>query len=198
MAVTEKTRIPWAEAHALGMEGVELLRPVCERIELAGSIRRKAETCGDIEVVCVPKVVRHEDSGETLFGDDPWEENLLDAEVSGRLLTLPWAARLDVNGHRAMGSKYKRLTYRGFALDLFAVIEPAQWGVIFTIRTGPADYSHRLVTSTYAGGLLPPWFRVKHGALWGGSVFLEVVPTPEEEDFYREIEQPWIAPEARR
>ena len=71
-------------------------------------------------------------------------------------------------------------------VDLFIVRPPADWGVIFTIRTGPADWSQRLVTECQR------WFmRVEGGRLLHHG---RHVPCPEEADFLAAIGQPWLDP----
>ena len=201
MTVSEKTRIPLAEAEGLAAEVVALLAPYCERIEVAGSIRRRRPDVGDIEIVCVPKrEVLFETREFAMFGPERgthtvWED-CLDRQCKELLQQGVFTPRRDVLGHAALGPKYKRLSYRGFGLDLFAVTEPAQFGVVFTIRTGPASFSQRLVTSTWSGGLLPPAFQVKDGALWWRSSG-EVVPTPEESDFFARIGVRYIEPHER-
>jgi DNA polymerase/3'-5' exonuclease PolX len=55
--MSSKQRIPLARARIIAGEIVDLLTPVCERIEVAGSVRREKATVGDnIEIVCVPHV----------------------------------------------------------------------------------------------------------------------------------------------
>ena len=95
----------------------------------------------------------------------------------------------------AYGPRYKRLLYQGVPLDLFSVLPPAQWGVIMVIRTGPAQFSHRIVTPKRYGGLLPSHLRVKDGAVWHGE---EMVPTPEEADFLRLLGLEWVEPWERK
>lgn len=41
--------------HAAELAAAEL-GPYCERLAIAGSLRRRLETCKDIEIVAVPKV----------------------------------------------------------------------------------------------------------------------------------------------
>ena len=51
---------------------VDELAPVCERIEIAGSIRRKKPTIGDVEIVCIPKLVTATNLlGETISRREP-------------------------------------------------------------------------------------------------------------------------------
>ena len=51
-----KTRVPLARAQVVAAEVVALLAPACERIEIAGSVRREKTDVGDIEIVCTPSV----------------------------------------------------------------------------------------------------------------------------------------------
>lgn len=65
-----------------------------------------------------------------------------------------------------------------------------QWGLLAIIRTGPAEFSKRLVTPTRHGGLLPGWLKVKDGAIWRArldSRDLELVPTPSELDVWIQL-----------
>lgn len=184
-------RIPHAEALGLAEAMVANIMDVCDRVLIAGSIRRNAPDCGDIEIVCVPKL--ETETGGSLFGDDVFTVDRLNDRIMALLVNGEWGRRLDKNGRPAMGDRYKRLTFRSFALDLF-ITDPERWGMISTIRTGPAGFSHRLVTSTRQGGLLPAWLTVKDGLLWHGS---EVIPTPQEIDVFRELKLDWIEPSQR-
>lgn len=189
-----KARIPLAEAQALADELVRQLRPFCDQLEIAGSIRRKRPDVGDAELLAAPRVSSSRMA--TLFGDEPGPpSNLLDdvieAELhNGRL----FGTRPDKHGRTAVGERYKRLTYRGFGLDLFSCLEPAQFGVLFVIRTGPADFSHRLVTPRLMGGWLPTGMHVKDGAIHDQGVILQ---TPTEAEVFAIIGAPFLPPEKR-
>lgn len=206
-----KVRIPLAEAEALAAEVVELLRPACERIEIAGSIRRRVLAPGDIEIVAIPRY--GVGMGQVdLFGNvDTPAVNLLDERCREFLVDGTFHGRLDKNGRAAIGSKYKRLVFKDFALDLFVCLPPTQWGVLFAIRTGPAAFAHAFVTprgqktrTLYAGGahvsrpgLLPIGMRVGEGnQLFGGDG--RVIPTPTEESFFEAIGLRCLPPEERR
>jgi len=205
---TATERMGLAEATVLAQAVVGLLTPYCEEICIAGSVRRKAPTCGDIEIVCIPKI--EQETGGTLFGDDVFTVNRLDDHIEAMLVNDELGTRLDKNGRRAVGERYKRLSYFGFGLDLFSVVAPAQFGVIMAIRTGPSEWSHRLVMSRtqpfriqgpsdrseLLHGMLPPGYRVKDGQLFGGDG--RVIDTPTEESFFDAISLPYLAPEDRR
>lgn len=200
---TTTTRLPLPEADELAAEVLDLLRPATERIAIAGSIRRRRPDVGDVEIVAIPRYESRADVERVgLFDDQPLppiEVNLLDELCAGLLLDGTFGKRLDKNGRPAIGPKYKRLTYRDFALDLF-VGTPENWGVLMAIRTGPASFAHAFVTNVghqtrpaYAGaehkprpGLLPVGMRVGEGnQLFGPDG--RVIPTPEEASFFSAI-----------
>jgi DNA polymerase/3'-5' exonuclease PolX len=173
-----------------------LLQPACHRIEIAGSIRRGVPEVHDLELVAIPTTYRLQPA---LFGAAAEEEasrldQLVDQLYHARTLT----PRV-TNGRRAWGSKYRRAWYHvrsgAYPVDLFTVTPPAQWGLILALRTGPASFSQRLVTPWEKGGLLPDGLHVSHGAIWQE---LELLPTPEESDVFRQLGLPWLPPEARQ
>lgn len=172
-----KKKMPLDVAYQLASRMVEELREHCQRIELAGSIRRSSEFVGDIELVAIPNFI------PDMFGDGTSEHELdaVDWSKYGRL----------VKG----GSKYKQIELKeGINLDLFIVTPPAQWGVQFLIRTGPADFSRKFVTKRMYGGMLPSNMQVKGGAIWEGE---KMHITPTEMDVFKLIDQPFIDPRLR-
>ena len=93
------------------------------------------------------------------------------------------------------GPRYKQIQLpEGINLDLFIVQPPAQWGVIYLIRTGSAEFSHRFVTPRKHGGLLPSHLCVKDGAIWSNN---HIIETPQERDVFDLAGVPWIEPEKR-
>jgi len=188
----EKSRIPFAQAEELALEVVELVGYSCERIAIAGSIRRRKADVGDVELVCVP---RFEVMQADLFAPgEGLSRDLLSARCVELLADWTLAHRLDVNGHAAFGPKFKRLLYGGFPLDLFS--PPAEcWGVVYCIRTGPAEFSHRLVTPRRQGGLCPDFLRFRDGRVWheDGTLY----DTPEEADVFARLGVPFVPPEER-
>lgn len=182
-------------AAAVAGELRELLAPGCARIAIAGSVRRQKPVVHDIELVAVPRI-------ETIDALQLWGASVdvdrLEERV-GELIGRGQLAAREVTLHRAdgslevshrMGSSFKALVYRGLPVDLFIVRPPAEWGVIFALRTGPGDWNTRLVTDAHRF-----MRRVKGGRVYAGG---QVVPCPEEEDFFAAIGQEWIDPPARR
>jgi DNA polymerase/3'-5' exonuclease PolX len=178
-------------ARSLALEVVELLRPATTRLEIAGSVRRHVPLVGDLELLAAPRVEPVVD----LLGERPASErNLLDDRVQ-ELLD---AGVLGVR--HALGSRYKALWFKGEAVDLFAVLPPASWGVLKLIRTGPADFSRRFVTPRSQGGWLPPPLTCYGGALWMGDhqqYGVPILETPEELDVFGAAGLAWLPPAER-
>lgn len=207
-----KPRIPLPEADALAAEVLELLRPATEQIAIAGSVRRRRPDPADIEICAVPRF--DELPQEDLFGAAPaLTVNRLDELVAQLLVEDVLHGRLDKNGRAAIGSKLKRLVFKGCPLDIFTTGTEgaAGWGVLMAVRTGPAAYSHAFVTPrgqqakimradgfAYRPGLLPPGMRVEVSScrLYGGDG--RVIPTPTEEAFFDAIGQPVMDPWRRK
>ncbi len=193
--MTGDTRYPLAIAREAAETLRDLLAPACERIEIAGSVRRRREMVKDLELVAVPRIDMV--SGSNIWGDpEPVDllESLLAELIADHIGDLGY--RL-VDVHRADGSierqyrngpAYKALTWNDLPVDLF-IVRPengADWGVIFTIRTGPAEYSQRLVTDCQRR-----FMRVKGGRLLHHG---QHVPCPEERDFLAALGEPWKEP----
>ncbi len=169
-----KTKIPLELAERIARKYSDMLAPYCERIEIAGSIRRRKAEVGDIEIVAKPL------STFDLFGSPNGYHDL----------TLPLPAVKN-------GQRYKQYALpEGINLDLFIVLPPAQWGVIFALRTGGAEFSKKLVTPKRYGGFLPSVYVVKDGAVHRVDSG-EMISTPEESDFFNLCELGWIKPEER-
>ena len=177
-------RVQLAEAEKIAGELVALLRPHCDRIEVAGSIRRRKPDVGDVEIVAVP---RFETGG--LFGGDRVDV-LADALGGWRSRPLPGQA-FAPHPRKAWGEKYKRLLHvpSGLQVDLFVVTPPACFAVIYAIRTGPAALSQRAVTSLRAKGM-----RCEEGRILRGD---DVVPCPDEATFFRLAGLKYDPPEER-
>lgn len=140
-----------SKAKAIAERVVEALRPFCERIEIAGSIRREKPEVKDIEVVCIPRV-------RDMFG--------FINQV------LKWKK---VKGEPT-GKYTQRILPEGIALDLF-MARKDNWGLIYAIRTGSADFSHKVLAS----GWVANGYNSKDGTIHkNGKAF----PMLEEEDVF--------------
>lgn len=165
-------------AKRIADELIEHLRRACVQIEIAGSIRRRARWVHDIEIVAQPWLETQR--ATDLFGEitttyySCLDEVLADLHEQQILRAFPGSKH---------GDRFRQFAVAptGINLDLFIVRPPAQWGSILAIRTGPAHYSHWLVTRRLAGGAMPSHLRQHNGALWNGDT---LIPTPTEADYF--------------
>lgn len=144
------------------------LKPHCERIEIAGSVRRKKANPNDIEIVAIPK---------------PYDVNLFESGIA--TIVNQWEK---VKGE--LPCKYtQRILPEGIKLDLFfATVD--NWGLIYAIRTGSADYS-RFVLAT---GWVKLGYHSKNGILTKNDI---EYPVKEEIDLFKLLGLKWIEPEHR-
>lgn len=158
----------------------DLLSEYCDRCEIAGSIRREKSEVKDIELVCIPKSIPIMES--SFFSEDVKKSELRDMDF---IKTVNSFERIKGNAE----GKYVQIKLpEGINLDLF-ITSKEQWGVIFMIRTGSAEFSKRMVTEIKKYG-----YRVENGFLMKKD---KIIPCYEEKDFFMYTEQNYIQPIAR-
>jgi DNA polymerase/3'-5' exonuclease PolX len=148
----------------------------CDRIEIAGSIRRRKAMVKDIEIVCIPKSEEEED----LFG-----QKVL-VPCNGFIKTVDLWPK--VKGEPT-GRYTQRILPGDIILDLF-IANKDNWGYIYAIRTGSAEYSHKVL----ANGWVKNGYTGKEGSLWKNG---KAVIIPEEEDLFKICGVPYTEPEER-
>lgn len=126
------------QASNIATQLVEYLRPHCDRIQVAGSIRRESPFVNDIEIVCQPKGQPQED----LFGF-----------VTGQIRSKEFIQALTAIGEKVKGQpadgRYCRFKVNGTPLEVDVFMpEPADYFRQLTIRTGSRDF----VKNFIAGG----------------------------------------------
>lgn len=188
-----------AYAETVAAQLVEWLRPFCERIEVAGSLRRQCPTVNDIELVAIPRL---DNLGADLFGQDTGPVNTLKRQLDRMRATGQLSERLDARGGRAWGERFVRAIYHGgpsapgqagrdVALDVFMVLPPAQWGLILLIRTGDSEFAKQALTR---------WHEVSGGHSENGRLLTSLGaprPTPEEADVFQALGWSYVAPQDR-
>ncbi len=192
-------KVPLEEARILAEDIRQHLSQACKRVEIAGSVRRQKPEVGDIELVAVPidGPGQLTTGQRTLFmeataGPSPTViQDRVRALIKEGYLT---EGPRDKASRRApFGPRYMKTVHAasGIQLDLFVVLPPAQFGMVYLIRTGSADYSHGFVTE-----LLKRGYRSQDGHLEDKDG--HTIPTPEEKDVYQAVGIEWIAPELRK
>jgi len=176
-----------ARAEGVAAEVVEALRPGCERIEVAGSVRRRKAEVKDLEVVYIARMV---EVRVDLFTTRPGPATEM---VISRLVAEGfWRFDEDV---RRNGWKYKRMVHRasGLVVELFRAVEE-NWGLQLALRTGPAEFNHVLVSHTWEGGVMSGGMEMRGGFLWKLGIRLA---SREEEEFFEQLGVPWWEPGER-
>jgi DNA polymerase/3'-5' exonuclease PolX len=115
---------------------VSKLSPFCEKINIAGSIRRKKPDVRDIEIVCLPKtqIVNSSD----LFGT-ALQNSQIDVDF---ILNVGMLGKIEKG---SASGRYCKITLpHEIALDLFIPDAPDYYRQ-FAIRTGSADYSFKVI-----------------------------------------------------
>lgn len=176
----ETTKMFPAEvARAVARKIVEKLRPACERIEIAGSLRRGNLTVHDIDLVLLPKVSADEFS---LGGSTALEELLEHLVERGSLAS--------VRGREKV--KCFVATKTGIPVDLY-VARPETWATLLLIRTGSKEHNIRLAQRARELGMK---LRASGDGIEDGHGNLLKVNA--EEDVFRILELSYLAPEDRR
>ncbi len=162
----------YTDAKRIADKYVELLRPFVKRIEIGGSVRRECGECNDIEIVAIrdaSKIYQFAD----IVNQWPRIRGRVDGKYTARVLP------------------------EGIQLDLFFAT-PDNWGNLFFIRTGSADYVKRIacewVRQGYQskGGMLHPVVDHYEGTLG------DPIPLREEKDVFEFLKIPWVEPRNRR
>lgn len=153
------------------------LAPFCVRLpEIVGSVRRqKPFDIKDIEILCIPKLEVVSD----MFGAPLQPVSLLQSAIPS--LLREWRATTTRNGE-----KWKTIIFPDATkLDLF-VVTAETYGTQMVIKTGPADYSHWVVTTKRNGGAFPSYARFDGGFnIYVGD---RNIPMPGESDFFKFLE----------
>lgn len=199
------TAMPLVEARVIALRLRGAMQPFCERVEIAGSIRRDKPEVGDIEIVAVPKWEGQADPTD-LFGERTIRRNLLWHEFG---CVSPENRRRDCPNlgwikpgvseirawHISEAGKYWRgyLPDHGIKLDVF-LATPENWGAIYLIRTGSADFSAAVMGHARRVG-----YRFEDGSFWLGSESKggSVLPVYEERDVFDHLGLEFVPPRER-
>lgn len=200
IVMSQGTRISLGKAKTLGEQLVAELESSCEKIMIAGSVRREKETIGDLEIVAMPR----EHDAKDLFGESvDTGRTYLDValEQLHEVVLLGWT--LD---KRKQGKKLKKLrhTSTGFLCDLFIVTEKRAWGSHVAVRTGPHPFSIHMMKRAkelkmfFADGFL------LHNHLPQGKNYCpdgvncnRIIPLPNEADVFEALKINYMYPRER-
>lgn len=189
-------RIPYQQARAAAECFVANVAPWCERVEIAGSLRRlhsewadavpEDRTVGDIEIVAIPTPA-----------------------LSARLaLWKRWHEVADAA--KRDGERYKKLALETgddyLPCDLF-LTEQERWGYIYALRTGPSETNQWWARPTWQGGARPETIKLDGGRVWRRATTPNLlgeevetwdqIAVPSESKFFAAMEIPPLPPHER-
>lgn len=188
MSATQ-SRTCLTDAQAAATEIVAALNPVCDRVEVAGSIRRGKPHVGDIDICVI------EGGGPNLFDTNS-------STIDDVLRVMAEAGRIVMQKD---GPRLKSFLFdRGgsvIAVQIWITL-PEEWGVRIAMVTGPAEFSHKFVTPNVHGGYLRDGLKVDqlrvHEYVNGKDVG-KLLDTPTEREFFEKATTcGWIEPHARK
>ena len=167
----KEERFSLIEAKKIAEDILEQLKPHCERIEIAGSIRRNKSDIGDIDLVCIPK---------------KYETGLFSTGIATVLDNFE-----KVKGDLIYGQTRNaiRIHPKGITLDCY-FCESDNYGLIKTIRTGSENFNRAvLVPAINSAG-----YKCKDGYLTFED---EIIEVKEEESLFKLIRLGYVEPEKR-
>lgn len=119
---------------------VSWLAPISERVEIAGSIRRKRPECADVDLVVIPKIEFQKD----MFGEIVAQRNATQVAIAERVDADHWTVL------RA-GPDILSFSAKGVQVDVFWA-EPKTWGTRLLCRTGSSLHNIWLCQAAVAMG----------------------------------------------
>lgn len=169
------------------------LLPYCEQVEIAGSIRRRKQLVGDVELVVIPKKVLVKEATAdqpSLFGDvRKGEPAIYNNLLWSHLDHLVDTSKI-IQGH-AWGELYRRFNFRTVinrlvVVDVFTAA-PQNWGNTLWMRTGSRKFNLHIVQHIRQQGM-------GHRDGWLISADGEILESFTEADFFNQINHPYIEP----
>lgn len=165
-----------AHARYIAESIVAKLVPVCDKVSICGSIRRKKHEIKDIDLVCVP----HRDIEKDMFG-----------QVSGSHVIPEFVDTINqwtkVKGEPD-GKYTQRLLKEGIHLEI-SMCTADNYGCMQMIRTGDSDFTHLMMIRAKKLG-----FEQRDGYLWNDTKRLSI---PDERIYFEVLNLPYIEPEFR-
>lgn len=149
--MSDKPKFPRADALAATREILAALQPAAERLVVAGSLRRRKDLVGDIELVYIPRIEIQQADGDFWAKE---QVNLADQAIARLEAEGILDRRTNVNGSTMFGPKNKLMRHvaSGIPVDLFTA-SSANWWNYLVCRTGSKETNVRIATAAQAKGL---------------------------------------------
>lgn len=186
-----KEKFPREAALEVARAVYAALKDDCERIKVAGSLRRGLKTVSDIEFLCIPKI---ELRSTDLFDSEKEKRDLLSDKLDCMVKWGQLKKRLSATGNETWGAQNKLAVHvaSGIPIDFFTTTAE-NWWMALAIRTGPKESNIRIAVAAKKKG----WAMNAYG-----SGFTEPDGTKHicesEEDVFTGVGLPYYPPERRR
>lgn len=128
----------YKQAHEIAIKLYKSIEPFCEKIDIAGSVRREKAEVKDIEICCVPRTTKE----TNLFG-----EAISDFRLPAFCSTV-LESGLVIKGDIKKGRYVQLQLKEPIVLDLF-IPEKTDYYRQLAIRTGSADYSFKVIANAW-------------------------------------------------
>lgn len=180
-----KQKFPRAAALAAAKELCDAIKPHCERLIVAGSLRRRKEFVGDVEILFIPKFIEKKDG---LF--DIIVEDCVAGKLEELLARNVITKRRTIMGSETWGAKNKLAVHitSGIPVDFFTAT-PENWFNYLVCRTGGAENNIIIAAAAKVMGWhwnpYGPGFTDREG---------NTVPVTSELDVFRFTGQNWREP----
>ena len=173
------------EAEVLAQKVIEVLTPLCDRVEVAGSIRRKKPQVNDIDIVAIPRPKKG--PRVSAFGPlavyevgDVWSRLMPEALAKEPLKLIRLQA----------GPELMRFTSdNGLQVDVYRA-RPETWGIMLLVRTGSKEHNVKLCILAHEKGMM---LSAKEGVFKDGKV----IASRTEEEIFAALELDYVEPRDR-
>lgn len=156
----------------------QALAPHCERIEIAGSIRRECPEVHDIDIVLIPK----DDAMSQIRALclDKWA--MVDDILSGDEKKPKWGERMATFWHKG-----------DVQVDLYFA-DPHTWPTLFLIRTGSKEHNIKLCSTAKSKGM---YLAADGSGLFGDRLKEKPIRVDTEADIFEALGFAYVDPAQR-
>lgn len=124
------------EMQKIAAEIITKISPYCEKVQIAGSIRRQKPTVSDIEIIYIPQYEVDDRFG--LFNDS---NQVLNNKLRTYLSTADFLKRVNKLGYTNFGEQIQLMLYKdNYPVDFFKTT-PTGWAIEKLIRTGSKEFN---------------------------------------------------------
>lgn len=186
-----KPRFPRYAAISVARQLVEILTPVCERIIIAGSLRRGKQWVGDVEILYIGKIITRSKPGD-MFAQETVSlaEQAIAEMVASSILT----PRVNKIGGTCWGDQNKLAAHNatGIPVDLFQTSQ-SNWFNYLICRTGSAQHNIQIAARAKDRG----WSWNPYGSGFTHLITGKTHHVTSEESLFEFLDIPFLTPQER-